>query len=86
MSRKIGRERDGDDSQPVAQVVEHPVELDRARLVLRELPRGRCLDVSIERPDDLPDPLERTRQVEGVESGGDVVTERLEERGDLGVG
>ena len=85
-ARKVGGERDRDRPEPVAQVVEHLVELGGARLVLRELPRRRRLDMPVQRPDDLPDPLERTCQVEGVESRRDVVTERLEDRGDVGVG
>ena len=42
--------------------------------------------MAIEAAYDLPDPLERPRQVEDVEARGDVAREWLEDRGDLGVG
>jgi hypothetical protein len=80
---QVGGERDRDAPQP-SRGRRARVELVRARLVLRELPRRCRLDVPVERPHDLPDPLERAGQVERIQSGGDVVGKRLQECGDLG--
>ena len=80
--RDVGGERDRDRAEAVDEVVEHPVELVGARLVLRQLPRRGRLDVPVECAHDLPDPLERARQVEGVEPRRDVVAERLQDRRD----
>ena len=60
---KVGRERDCDRAKPVGEVVQHPIELGRTALVLRELPRGAGLDVPVQPADDLPDVLQSARQV-----------------------
>src|SRR5919201_5967406 len=77
--RQEGVKGDGDGAEPIDEVVEDTVERVRLRLVLRELPRCGCLDVAVQPAYDLPDPLCRRRDVEGVEERRNVCPEWVEQ-------
>ena len=77
--RRVGQVRgqsDRRDAHAVRELVESPVQVGLALGILRELPRLVLLDVAVETADVVPDRLERSGDVEAVESGGDVVVHR----------
>ena len=67
----------------VCEVVEHRVELGRLVVVLRQLPGLRALDEPVELPHDVPDRLQRARELPRFEPAGDLVVQRVEPGGDL---
>ena len=69
--------------RPVGEVVQHAIELGRARLVLRQLPGLRLLHVFVERANELPDHLDRAGDVEDVEPSRHVALDRLDRGGHL---
>ena len=79
----VGGECDRDAPQPVRELEEHPVELVRARVVLRQLPGLRLLDVPVQAAHELPDRLETSRDVEDVECGGHVLLDPLDSLDEL---
>src|SRR5581483_756429 len=75
--RKVRRERDRGDPESVGEIVQHRDELLPAVTGPRHLPRLALRDVTVEPPDELPDAVGGARDVEAVEIGGDVTTQRL---------
>src|SRR4249919_349787 len=72
------RERDGDGPQPVGELVQDPVELLAARVVLRKLPGRRLLDVAIQAAHELPHSVERAGEIEFVEARRDLRPDLLD--------
>ena len=81
--RQIRVQRDRDGTDPVREVVEHRVELGRLVVVLRQLPGLRALDEPVELSHDVPDRLQRARELPRFEPAGDLVVQRVEPGGDL---
>src|SRR4051812_15901003 len=74
----VGPQQDRHGAKAFGEAAQRLVELVRVGLVLGELPRGALLDVAVQTPDALPDPLQRLRDLRVVEQVPDFVDETVE--------